>query len=1077
MIRLKNLGVIIGISVIGFLMIGAWGWSQELLNVRTPDIHDNLVVFQYLDDLWVSNLEGTRLQPLTLTDNIDSNPKFSPDGSWIAFSRNYAGATDVYRIPIQGGEAIRITYRSSGEHVLDWSQDSKQIYVASASKAYPFHPRLYAISFQTGIASPLPSDLGTHLSFSPDEAYMVYNRFRYRWYRKGYHGHAAPDVWLYTKADNSYKRLTPDYDGMDSYPLWASNDRIYFVSDRDGEQNIYWTDVQGRQPIQVTHFEQGRILSPSLSTNRERIAFEHLHKLWYLDVETEEVHPIPLNHYVARTIELPSYQNLNGKADSYSIAPTSQRVAYTFRGELFTTPLEEGDTRQLTHNYLREKYARWSPNGAYIAYVSDPEGQEDVFLTDPVGFESVRQLTDRDSLIYNITWAPDSSFLVIQESDGNLYRIDIDTGEECLIYTSPFGGEGWAVGWMGMLVEDVQISPDGKWILITEPVSPSNWDIFLMSSDGGDLIPLTDDPAEDHGARFGHDGTYITFISNRRGVAGLYQLPLVPVTEDPTDPELDVREAEQTYYEQVEQAKKDEESSETDEDESESEDPPTTEAEEEAEGPYAPFDLTNLKSRLRLVKEIPGHHILHATPFPDKPAVAFTAYHMDVASYTMYGCTLYIVNLEGDDLKEVASGKPIHQLRVTPDGKTLLYLLGDKLFKYSVPNGPAAQVQYQARIPINPKEDWKQMLLEAHRKIKHEFYDRALHGVDWDQLVKSYLPLLKHVESLESFVNIIREFMGEMNASHLGALYRGTTATVHESTYYFGFEVIRDETQSYFRVGTIYEEGPADHDYVQIHEGDYILAVNGELLSTDEQWAEMMNTIQGKRAELRLNSGPNAQGAWTTRIQPITLGGMNWLRYQHWIKKNRAYVLEKSDGRIGYLHIRQMGYGPLYEFQRDLERHYHQDGLIIDVRYNPGGNIDQELLDILERQTYQYIQYRDFSKTLRPYKGYFGEKVVLINRFSGSDAEVFTQGFKDLQLGTVVGEPSAGAVIGTTFYQLIDGSAIGVPSYGFYTVDGVNLENNPVQPDIFVENMPGSVLEGVDAQLDAAINHILETLE
>jgi len=1053
------------------------------------------VIFSYLGNIWKTTLDGNNPRPLTLSQNNDANPTFSPDGTRIGFSRDYAGYPDVFVMPSQGGEPKRLTFHSGGSALTGWTNDATRIlYRAYRPLQFPQRIQLFTISVQGGIEERVPVDMGTVASYSPDGNALTFNRRSVSANRKGYRGPANTEVWTYNFQSQEFTQLT-DFDGFDRWPLWASNGYIYFVSDRDGVFNLYKIPETGEDCNPITAFENDDIENPKLSTDRSRISFEQDHKLWYLNLDDEIPHEIPLNFFVPKRNSQPIYHEFNSQANEFSIAPTSQRVALVNRGEVIITPLGEGDTVNLTESPERENGAVWSPDGKWIAYVSDPNGQEDVFLCDSHGRQK-RQLTNRDSQVYGILWAPDTSYLIIAESAGKIFRYEMESGEESLIFTSPWG-----------YVDEAQISPDGEWIMLVDSREDGiDREIFLMRSKGGKLFNLTDDPSHDRSARFGPEGKYITFVSNRSGSNQVYYLPLQPLEEDIFDPELEVREAEEKFYEAQKKKEEDAQTENQSEDESEEEgedqtDPPVdadsteedtdsndsessedskieeespevdenTEESETERSPTHPYDLTNLKTRLRQLThfQIPIHY---AIPSADGKTVYFVVTEIGATSRNN---ALYKVDLKGETSKLFSAGS-LGGLTETPDKSKLVYIDGGRLHMFNLPNGPAAVVPYKLRVQVSLREEWEQMFWEAHRIIKHQFYDPNLHNIDWERMGEKYQVLLDYVDSAFEVVAIIGEMFGELNASHMYAVrWKGHLF----STKYFGFDVVREDDVPYYRVGHIYDEGPADHDYVKIEEGNYILKVNGVPLSSEEDWAQRMNQVIGSRAEFTLNESPTLQDSWETRISPISFGGMMGLMYQKWVRTNRAYVMDKSDGRIGYAHIAGMGHGNYLEFLRDLNRHYNEDALIIDVRYNGGGNIEEALIDVLERRPYQINRYRDFQETPRPGLGFFGPIAVLINESCYSNAEMFPQAVKDRELGTIIGVPTYGAVIGVSLYGLIDGSFIGVPSSGVYRLDGVSLENNPVQPDIYVDNSPKDNLAGFDRQLETAIDFLLGELE
>jgi tricorn protease len=374
------------------------------------------------------------------------------------------------------------------------------------------------------------------------------------------------------------------------------------------------------------------------------------------------------------------------------------------------------------------------------------------------------------------------------------------------------------------------------------------------------------------------------------------------------------------------------------------------------------------------------------------------------------------------------------------------------------------------------------MFGDAWRTMKYRFYDPKMHGHDWDAMKAKYEPLVGHVGDRQELLNVINEMIGELNASHTGAAPAGGrgggAGSAALSTGYLGVDLEADDRVGRYRVTHVYEEGPADKDWVRVSAGDYLLAIDGKPVKAgDEYWA-LLNHRLNRKVEVTLNSRPHGDGAWKTRMTPINQSAQNQLRYERWVKERRAMADRLSGGRVGYLHIQAMNQPSLRRFEKELRENRNKDALVIDQRWNGGGNIDQELLGILVQREYQIWQPRGTEPNPRPFSGFFGPKVVLQNWRSASNAEMFPAGFRALGLGKVIGTPTAGAVIGTGSYALIDGSTVRTPGVGVFLADRdrTNMENFGVPPDILVENSPEDHLAGKDRQLEVAVQELLKEL-
>jgi tricorn protease len=394
--------------------------------------------------------------------------------------------------------------------------------------------------------------------------------------------------------------------------------------------------------------------------------------------------------------------------------------------------------------------------------------------------------------------------------------------------------------------------------------------------------------------------------------------------------------------------------------------------------------------------------------------------------------------------------------------------------------GGGRRINFTLKVDVDHAAQRKQVFGESWRVMKFRFYDPAMHGVNWDEMKSRYEPLLAYVGDQSDLHDVVNMMIGEMNASHTGISGGGgrgrgrATDTEGDSTRFPGLDL--EPSGGKWMVTHVYRHGPADQDYIKIKDGDYVLAIDGQdIADGDDIWKFF--TAAGPRVELLVNSRPNKDGAWTIKINPVSQQAFANLQYERWVDERRALVEKLSGGEIGYLHIRQMDEASLRRFEKDFAAQGRKKALVIDQRFNPGGNIDQELLEILGQRQYQYTRQRDSVKVPRPLRGFFGPMVVMENERSTSDAEVFPDGFRTLKLGKVVGMTSYGAVIGTGSYSLMDGSTIRTPGSGLWNVNGTNLENFGVPPDVLVDNTPDDFLKGRDAQIEKAVEVLKQEIK
>jgi tricorn protease len=903
--------------------------------------------------------------------------------------------------------------------------------------------------------------------------------------------------------DVSEKKFTQvtDFDGIDSWPMWGHDGLIYFVSDRDGNglTNIWRVSENGGKADKVTSFKTGDVRWPAISSDGRVIVFEHDFGIWKLDVSSKRATPITLNIDAETQENLAELRSFNSEADDYDLAPSSRRIAFSVHGEIFTAPVEEGDLKQLTDGPARDREVSYSPDGKWLAYISDQSGREELYVVPVDASAPAQQLTDIDALKFGYNWSPDSREIAFVSSDNNLRKLTVATKQVAVLDTSHYGNFSMPV-W----------SPDGKWIAYSKPDATRTNDVYLIASSGQEKEPhkITFDSSNDGNPHFGPDGRKLFFqrVENTGGNAPtssqIYSVWLERQDRDPDDAEEREAEAPQPAAEGGEGAPA----------------PPRR-------GPAAnrppreiKMDWDGLKRRTRQITRMP-FPIFNYTITPDSRTIVFvTSEPAGQANLPV----VYSIQDDGRRLTRITAGLPpnegaeggpgggggfgggISDLHISRDGRTVFFSERDGI--YSVPlaaqglgagagaataagagagvgagreAGGRRRINFNVRVRIDRPAEWAEMFDDGWRTMKYRFYDPNMHGMNWDAARAKYRPLVDFVGDRQELLNIINEMIGELNASHTGAAppprgqSGGGVATSH-----LGIELEPDTAAGRYRVAYIYEDGPADKDWVRVKVGDYLLAIDGKPVKSGDEYWQLLNERLNRKVTVTFNSKPAEDGAWTTRIEAISTGAYSQLRYERWVKERRKKVDELSGGRIGYLHIQAMNPPSLRRFEKELREYRNKEAMIIDQRWNGGGNIEQELLAILVQRQYQIWQPRGTEATGRPFAGFFGPKVVLQNWRSASNAEMFPAGFRALGLGKVIGTPTMGAVIGTGSYSLIDGSTVRTPGVGVFLADAkhTNMENYGVQPDILVDNKPEDALAGRDRQLEAAVDELMKQL-
>ncbi len=1078
--------------------------AREARLVRSPDYHDGKVAFSYLGDIWTAREDGSGIVRLTANKARDLAPRFSPDSKTIAFSSDREGGLDVYRIPAAGGEVRRLTRHSADDAVLGWTPDGKSILFAS-QRGEDFMGKLYTVPSEGGAARDAGPDMGTAGSFSPDGTRIALNRKAQPYWRKYYRGAYQSDVTVMDLAAKTFKDLT-DFDGMDSWPMWGADGRIYFVSDRPpgARANLWSVPEGGGEAVRVTDFKDGDVRFPAISADGKTIVFERDFGISRLDLASKVVTPLHFDIAAETQESLVEFRDFNSTVDDYDVAPNGRRIAFAVHGRVFTAPTEEsGELRQLTDGPVRDQDVSYSPDGKLLAYVSDKSGREEIYVANPDGSGQAIKLTDIDALKSSYVWSPDSKRIAFTTSEGKLGTIAAGGGDDKEVDSSKHGSIG-RPAW----------SPDGKWLAYSKPDVTRSTDVYLVPAAGGEPRKVTFDSNSQRDPRFSADAKKLYFVRVEgeaggldRPSVGLFCVPLEKMDKDPEDSEA-AAPAEGAD--------------------------PIAEARRALTARSAPpkepaIDWAGLKRRTRPVTR--GVMVRTYLPAADGKTLIFVGSEGPGSPPS-----IYTIGDDGKRMNRLASGTSvaapteedapprgrrggpggggISNLALTRDGRTLYFQEGESVYSTPVAlGGPAGgsggggirgmmgggrggmaaataspasptpdarkKITFNLTLEIDKPAEWAEMFDDAWRTMKYRFYDARMHGKDWDALRDTYKPLVAYVADRQELMNVLNEMIGELNASHTGASVGGRPDGAGVPTRHLGIDLGADAASGRYRVAHVYEDGPADKDWIKIDKGNYLLAVDGKVITGRDDVTAFLGRRLNRKVELTLNTRPEDAGSWKVKYEPIPQAAFANLRYERWVKQRRAKVDELSGGRVGYLHIKAMDPPSLARFKKDLAEFRHKEALVIDQRWNGGGNIEQELLAILVQRPYQVWHPRGTEATTRPFAGYFGPKVVLQNWRSASNAEMFPAGFRALGLGKVVGTPTMGAVIGTGSYALIDGSTIRTPGVGVYLSDEgrTNMENTGVKPDILVENTPEDNLAGRDRQLEAAVQEVMKGLK
>lgn len=1031
------------------LVVGLSFGATKLL--RTPHISGDKIVFSYQGDIWIASVKGGEAHKLTSSPGFEAYPRFSPDGKYVAFTGQYYGGNDVYVIPSKGGDPKKLTYHSSYEMVVGWTPDGKVVFTSDREAIFPTATRFYAIGLNESFPRALPIDRGSFIDFSPDGKYIAFNRNSgYFWWWKRYKGSANLDVWLLDKKTGKFTKLT-NWKGNDAWPMFGKDGKIYFVSDREGTANLYSMDFKASQPAKtikrLTNFKGDGVQWPSISTERDRIAFERAGDLYVYNISTGKLKKLNIDAKGDLPFNMREVYNPKKLIQDFDISPSGKRVVIVARGEVFSVPAKYGPTRNISKTSAREEWATWSPDGKYIAYFSDEDGEFQLYIADEKTGKK-KKITDLPKFKYAPLWSPDSKKIAFATNDGKIYIVNIKNKKVQLVDRNKTG-----------VVTDYSWSPDSRWLAYVIKNRAGFGDIYVFNTETKKKHPLVTSSFDDFSPSFTPDGKRLIYLSRdvirpsfdffaealsiKTGTK-IMSLDLIPGLENIYEPKPDEEEVEKTEKKKGEKSKK-------------------------KNVLTVKIDFTNIESRIRTVPVKPGnYYALTATKnyylFMDREGSALKGYKIkDRKTETLIrGIRAYAVSAKGTHFAYM-KGKNIAIARIGKVAKDKFVPLDDMTME------------------LNRRAEWAQIFHEAWRMVRDFFYDKNLHGVDWKKIGKKYEARLPYVRTRQELNILIEEMVGELNASHQGA--RGGDYGVKLPSYrvgYIGATFEPDLSKKLYRIKHIYLQDPdieIFHNPIagKAKEGEYILSIDGVRVTTSRN---IYSYLVGKaKKEIEIVVSPDGTEAKARKILVKTIPSESNLIYHDWVEMNRRYVERKSNGKIGYIHLRDMvGFG-LSQFLRWITAYRYKEGLIIDVRFNGGGGIDPYLIDILERRPYQTVRGRDELAVERPMGGFYGHVAVLINQYSYSDAEVFPAAFKARKLGTLIGVPTLGFVIAVTGHPMIDGGIVRRTSWGLWELSGEMLEGRGAIPDVYVDNPPEAVLAGKDLQLDKAIEILLKQIK
>jgi tricorn protease len=1046
--------------------------------LRQPDIHGDKVAFVYAGDLWVADTRGGEARRLTSHDGVEYFPKFSPDGRWIAFTGEYTGSRQVFVIATDGGTPKQLTFYNDvgnmpprggiDNRILDWTPDGKNILFLP--HRLPWSDRMarpYIVPAAGGMETPLAIPEAGGGMYSPDGTKLVYTPIE-REFRtwKRYRGGRNQDVWIYDLTRNRAEQITSDQ-ATENQPLWVGN-TIFFTSDREGGKlNLYAYDQATKATRKVTNHTDYDVLWPS--SDRSQVVYEAGGYLYRFDPASSRSERIPIRVGGDFKNTLPQFRNVKSNIGSYNISPTGARALFDARGDIFTVPAKQGEIRNLTRTPgVREMDPVWSPDGKWIAYLSDRNGDTyDIYVRTAESEGEERQVT-RGGKAWKFAplWSPDSKLLVYADKDRSLHVVDVASGAVTDIDRSEFAD-----------ITHYRWSPDSRWIAYTKQNEAQFGSIYVWSIPEKKSYRLTGGMTDDNEPVFDPKGRYLYFRSNRDITLTFSALEFNYVVTDPSRIYVAVlaQDGPALFLPQSDEEKA-AAAAET------SGAPPTPAAvPEEKKDAKATvvtvkIDPTGFEQRVRAIPTSAGAYgnlaavpsgILYLTGPDNRQA-------------------LKLYNI--DDRKEETVLESARGFELSANREKLLVRTGED---YAIIAPKAAQKAAETTLDlarmetrVDPRAEWTQEFNDAWRILRDWFYDPNMHGVDWNQIKQRYGQLVPHVAHRADLDYILSEVAGELNAGHVYVETSSDWKVKRVDNGLLGAEIVPDAS-GYYRIAKIYPgenwddrtRSPLTEPGVKVREGDIILAVDGVTTKGVDNFYRLLENKARNVVTLLVNSKADRAGAHEERVRPIAKETN--LRYLDWVRSRREMVDKLSGGRIGYIHLPNTG----QEGNRELFKSFYplstKEALIIDDRYNGGGFIPDRMIELLDREVLNYIVRRNAKPTSTPAYAHVGPKAMLINGYSASGGDALPYYFRKRKLGTIIGTRTWGGLIGISGNpSLMDGGSISAPQFRFLDTEGVwMVEGVGVSPDIEVVDRPDEVAAGRDPSLEKAIEVLLQQLK
>lgn len=1031
--------------------------------------HDgSTIAFVHGGDIYLVPREGGDARLLISHEAFDSTPSFSPDGKWLAFSSGRNGSTNVYAANLEEGEVRQLTWHSSTDRVECWSPDSQYIYFSSGRSDINGMADLYRVSIDGGEPVMISRDRYEpeyNATVSPDGTRIAFNVNDHlrQWWRHGERIDNATEIWIKPAEPGAggYERFTT-YEGKDSWPMWAPDGQgMYFVTDRGpntGVENLAYKPLNGEASL-LTSFSSGRVLWPDMAADGT-IVFEREFGIWLLPKDGQAAQ-VPINTFSDTRSNPVDVRTLRSGVTEFSYSPDGKKLAYVIRGDVFVAPAkpdkDEGTPLafQVTDTAARERSISWGKESNVLYYESQRGESADIYSFDFISREEQKLVASSGNDTFPSV-SPDGKYMVFQRGTSDLMLYDIASGTESRI--AEF-----------LQVSSYSWSKDGSWLFYSGSDSMFFTNVFAKKmGEESEALQLTYLPhLWTYNIHVADNNEFIAFSTQQNRLEGMImRVNLKPLEGDFSEDSFD------KLFTPPKKEKEEKPAEKTGESEDSAEKKEDSGKKEDAEG--LTIVMEHIKERIsRLVPFTRSANVVGISP--DSEKILFVSTPKDKS-------VLWMADAEdGGNVKQIAEGRGFGNVQFAKDGKTFHYISSGRIFTASIAGGSPKPVAVMAEKAVDFNAEKLAAFREAWNMMRDSHFDETMNGLDWEVVFDRYAPYMLGAKNMTEWALIGNLFQGDLNASHMGIYAGGDEQGPPSGMLGLDFDQRELSGKGHFKISRIIDGGPVDIDEENVSAGEYLVSVKGTKLDGSTNLAKLLKGTIGKRVEIGVAATPDAEEVKTLKVKPVSTGGEIGLRYRQWVRDNREYVSKISDGDFGYVHIPNMGTNSFNQFRLDLDAEIHgKKGVVIDIRNNNGGWIASFAIDILARKVTHYQTFRDRGKvpSSRFVGNYLLDKpmVLVQNEQSLSNAENFSEAWRQLKLGPIVGTNTCGWLVFTSGQGLVNGAFIRKPSWKNLTLEGVDMDKVSRKPDIYVDRPVGESLSGKDSQLDKAVEVLREQL-